>query len=420
MHFRHHVFFIFIVFAIATALSAQPQDSTVTPDTVAESTEPSAPPPEAPPVPQPLKTVSGGTIVITSNAVDAVVTINNMVLGRTPFTSSGYLPGFYSIEVKHPSYHTFTKMIQITGNNAITIDAQLVPLGTGISASSPPVQQSAPVRQTIEPSIATPVETQNNAQSQTIGNTMPTNHGTLDITSNTDEASVIINKLQAGTAPLVKNDLVPGYYEVEIKKDGYKPYRQMVQIKGGDTVTVDAVLITLFSRLIISSTPSEAAVFLNNKKAGTTPYDSSRLKAGTYTVRLEHDAYVPYSGQIILEKNKTDSLTVTLISKAYRDSVNKVYGRRFQIFRQVFFGGLTIGSLTGALYYNSKAAYKMEDEKKAWDAYLKPDLSGYEYDSRFKAYQKAAAKTDKYMKNRDVFYILSLIGAAGFSLSIPF
>lgn len=415
MNLSHH--FIIIPVFVLSFLSAESRGQTTANAATDTSTINASDGSARNALPKPIRTmVSGGTIQINCNMHHAEVTINNMTLGSTPFISSGFLPGFYSIQLSHPTSYPFSKMIQITGTDTIALDVELIPKGES-AMQHKPVYAPAPKPQ--EPMQSPPAGTLTDP-GVTVRRSLPKGSGVLRVTANTDDAMVIINKVQAGVAPLQKNDLIPGYYEVEVKKDGFKPFRKMVQVSGNDTVAVEATLITVLSRLIISTIPPAATVYLNKLEAGSTPFDSSTISPGLYTVHIEKKDYVPRSTQVTLKENRTDSLHISLITIAHRDSVRKVNLRRFQIFRQIFFSGLSAGTLSAGIYYNIMASEKLTAEKKAWQAYLEPNLSGAEYDERIGKYQSAAVETDRFMKNRNICYILSAIGALGLTISIPF
>lgn len=390
--------------------------------------DPGRPQPEAeepdPSVPQSLTPLpQGGTIIITSNRERARVVINNMELGSTPFVRTGFHPGFYNVEVSHDECRPFNKVVEVRQLDTVSIQAMLEPLDESrqylsVPGSAPP--RAAPVSGGIGYPGDHAVSSESPASSLTPKASLPSHHGAMNVSCNTDGATVIVNKVEAGTVPLFKGGLLPGYYEIEIKKDGFKPYHKMIQIKGNDTVFIDASLVSVMARLIIRCDPSGAEVILDDKNVGRTPFDSALIKPGSYSLRVEHEKYVPYTAVITLEKNTTDSLDLVLETEVFRDSVRNVRRRQSKIARRIIFGTLTAGFLSGGFYYNTEVVKRLENERSAWKDYQEPDLTGPEYDARYEKYEKVAAETDKNMKNRNVLYVLSIISAAGLSISIPF
>jgi hypothetical protein len=370
-------------------------------------------------LPQPLTPLpDGGTIKITCNREYARVIINNMDLGTTPFCRSGFYPGFYNIELKHDDYRPFSKMVQLEHFDTASIDVKLEPVShinqpvtAPVPTQSQPPVSSGPDNVTPEPSI----QAIHNEQSS-----LPAKKGTIDISSNIANATIIINKITLGKAPIIKTGFLPGYYEIEISLDGYKPFHKVVQIKGNDTAVVRADLVTVLSRLLITSTPANASVIINDVKAGSTPFDSIQIKPNTYKLRVELPGYVPFHKTVLLTPTVTDSLTINLITVAFRDSVRKVNAKRNKIARRVLFSTLTASSVFGVISFNKKVEDHLFDERDAWNRYQEHDLSGYEYTERFNTYKTAASKTEQDIRYRTTFTILSLIGAAGLTISIPF
>jgi hypothetical protein len=366
----------------------------------------------APSIPKPL-IISGSTIKIICNKEDTRVTINNMELGRTPFCRSGFQPGFYNIELRHDQCHPFSKMVLLEKNDTLLIDAQLVAIGEKFT---PTPEYNSAVTPATNDTVQSPI-----SEKQLPVETTPIKkvRGTLVINSNVPEATVSVNKVSLGKTPITKSGL-PGYYEVDVKCSGYKPFYKMIQLKGNDTVVVQADLISELSRLIVTSTPTNANVLLNNTQVGVTPFDSTQIVPSPYSLRIEIPGYVTIKKNLILTEGKTDTVSVVLKTVAFCDSVKKVRAYRFKMFRRGFFGIWTAGAVGGMLAYNHKAGVYLDTEKKKYAQYMEPGLSGYEYDVRYREYQDAVTQTDKNIRTRRAFTVLSIIGAAGLTISIPF
>ena len=369
-------------------------------------------------LPQPINPLHiGGTIIVKSNKENALVIINNVELGKTPFCRYGFQPGFYNIEIKHDECRPYSKMVLIEKNDTSLIDVQLEPINR-VQESATTIDSSGTQEETIDRDES-PMKPSSNTLDPK-NSFLSTFSGTFDISCNVANANIYINKLNTGKAPLIRTGLTPGYYEVEIKKDGYKPFYQMFKITGNDTITIHTELISVLSRLIVKSTPANARVFLNNTLIGITPLDSSQINPAIYNLRIELPNYVPVKRTITLTPSVTDSVSVTLTTIAFRDSVRKVRAYQSKIARRILFGLCTAGSTIGIISYNLKASGNLVHEREAWNQYMKPDLSGYEYDQRFKYYKTIASRTDRYIRCRNAFTIISLISAAGLTISIPF
>lgn len=71
------------------------------------------------------------------------------------------------------------------------------------------------------------------------------------------------------------------------------------------------------SSFSISSTPTGAQVYLDEKSVGKTPYTQQKFAAGPHTVRLLLEQYQPYTKQIYVDKNTPFQLQATLVPEVY-------------------------------------------------------------------------------------------------------
>lgn len=245
------------------------------------------------------------------------------------------------------------------------------------------------------------------------------NAATIIVTSTIPDADVLLNGVLSGSTPYSQRGFLPGSYEVEVDKKGFKSFKRTIQCTINDTVRVAAELTSLF-RLIVASKPSGATIQLNETSIGKTPFDSVGIKPGIYQLTIEHPEHVPWKDEISIGEKVIDTVNISLISTITGDSAMGVKMHYLRRTRQLIFGTLALGLTSAGVYFNTKAARQLEREKSAWTRYREKSLSGSEYSTRFETYSTIAEKTDRYMSNRDLYYLFGLIGAIGFALSIPF
>jgi hypothetical protein len=91
-----------------------------------------------------------------------------------------------------------------------------------------------------------------------------------------------------GKAP-VELTLPTGYYVVETQREGFEAHQTELKIEPGETVSRSVSVSP--GRLEITSIPSGAEVFLEEKKVGTTPYILDDIRSGShwrpYVLQLE-------------------------------------------------------------------------------------------------------------------------------------
>lgn len=109
-------------------------------------------------------------------------------------------------------------------------------------------------------------------------------------------------------------DLEPGDYTVKLTLDGHDDYSKDVTVEGGDTVTVEAVLVAnAFGALQVNSTPEGAAIELDGTATGeTTNFLFDSLAVGSHTLKLTLDLYEDWDSTITIVKDETLTVEVEL------------------------------------------------------------------------------------------------------------
>ena len=147
------------------------------------------------------------------------------------------------------------------------------------------------------------------------GKPTPPIHASLSVTSNPAGAKVYFDGNYKGITPLTIS-LSKGSYNIKIIKDGYKAYAKNIDVESGGTVNVSAVLTALKGTLSITSTPSDAEVYVDNKNTyKTTPAIINDIPLGTHTVTLKKEGYKDYTKSITVNAEETVKIIATLEKK---------------------------------------------------------------------------------------------------------
>ena len=95
-----------------------------------------------------------------------------------------------------------------------------------------------------------------------------------------------------------------------IECDMYHTESGTVTITKDEPITIEKQLRPAYGFIKVSSKPeSGAIVFINNKKVGTTPYQSDKMASGTYNIRVVKDMYKTTEQTFtITDGNTTDAL----------------------------------------------------------------------------------------------------------------
>jgi hypothetical protein len=122
------------------------------------------------------------------------------------------------------------------------------------------------------------------------------NMGTIALDTAPQGAMVYIDGLlQTGVTPMTAS-LVTGSHTIKFTKTGYYDYTTTRTITSGENTKLTGTLTTttLTGTVFISSTPTNALVYIDNAYKGTTPQTLS-VNTGTHTIKLTKDGYLDYT-----------------------------------------------------------------------------------------------------------------------------
>ncbi|MBT6228985.1 MAG: PEGA domain-containing protein, partial [Candidatus Scalindua sp.] len=209
-----------------------------------------------------------GSISIKSNLSGAVIYLDGKEVGTTPDTITSVSTGIHVIEVKMEGYAEWTKKINIKKGEEITLNAML--------------------------------------QSIT---------GTVSLESEPTEAIILLDGEDVGKSPKTVTGIKTGKHELEVRMDGYVSWVKMIKVKAGKEYAFTAVLQRRRGSLMITSDPSNATIYIQDKKIGKSPKTVTELIPGNYTVEVKHDEYQTWSDNIEIVSDKEADLKAVLQAK---------------------------------------------------------------------------------------------------------
>ncbi|MCQ2113482.1 MAG: PEGA domain-containing protein [Bacteroidaceae bacterium] len=336
-----------------------------------------------------------------NGATGAEIYVDDVKIGTVPYsdTSTRWKCGNHQITIKNgdlykPFYSTFiitqgdiTKIsprlesdfaqttISVDGNAEILIDGQFKgtgswtgPLKTGeytIICRKVNHRESSRMI-TIKPDVS---------ETFVIPSPIPIT-GSVYISSRPSGATISIDGETKGTTPSLLQDVLIGSHKVQLKLANHKTEDHDVVIKENETLDLDITLSDM-AHMTIDSKPSNAILYIDNHKVGTTPY-SADMASGDYDILIKKRKYKNYSQRVHL-----DSSTPTKSIKLNRQYLfpNSFYIQpTFQIGSFMAAGGQIGGYISNG---NMEASYLYgmdESEMVYWNAALsdaKP--CGYTY-----------------------------------------
>jgi TolB-like protein len=223
-------------------------------------------------------------------------------------------------------------------------------------------------------------------------------------------ATITIDGKPAGAQTMGNITVPAGEIEVQAEAADHDVFRQKILLSAGEKKTLDIRLTSIFGTLKVTSIPSGADIFLNEKRVGVTPYKNEKLLQDNYMLRLTLPAYQSITDSLSVVKEQTLDRHYKLVhTKVFLDSIGaaaKAAHKRSQLTRRIVFGAFAAGCAGVGAYFNQAAA-------NAYSDYSRPNQTPNAYDTDWNKVQTNAT-------TRNVLYSVAGVLAAAFVISIPF
>lgn len=139
----------------------------------------------------------------------------------------------------------------------------------------------------------------------------------LEIGSAPEGAAVFLNGEQVGTTPFNQQVPTDKTYDILLKLDGYKDWKleQETLIAGRRhpfNISMELLPSSGLGTLEVRSRPQNAAVYIDGRNVGQTPYFAESLAAGNYTIKIEKSGHRSWSKQVTIESGNRTPVNATL------------------------------------------------------------------------------------------------------------
>jgi hypothetical protein len=144
-------------------------------------------------------------------------------------------------------------------------------------------------------------------------------YGSLNITANVTAQIYVDDKPTGETTPYLINQVLVGSHRVELRADGYQPYKQTVEVQEEKMATLQGTLqkapTTRYGSLNINANVA-AQIYVDDKATGkTTFYLMSQVVVGSHRVELHADGYQPYKQTVEVREGEMAIIQGTLQKK---------------------------------------------------------------------------------------------------------
>ncbi len=138
--------------------------------------------------------------------------------------------------------------------------------------------------------------------------------GNLQVSSSPSGAAVYVNSVYYGTTPQTVRNLPAGNSDLKLTYSGYNDYRDTIRIVAGQTTSTYAALQSqvTYGTLSVSSSPSNANIYLDGSYKGTAPRTIGGLSQGAHTLEITMPGFQEWSNTVQIHSNQVSYITATL------------------------------------------------------------------------------------------------------------
>jgi len=203
-------------------------------------------------------------------------------------------------------------------------------------------------------------------------------NGYIYITSNPSGADVYIANLAVnknyyfyyGKTP-VGISLAPSEFKIVIKKAGYNDYTvELAYISAYGSSLLNVTLQKSDANkgsIKVTSNPSKADVYIDERYAGITPITLEGISAGTHVVTVKLTGYKDYSKEVKVSSNKTTSLKAKLTKIKSTSGNIKVTSSPSKA--DVYLAGQNVGKTPITIKSVAAGEYTLEVKLKGYNPY---------------------------------------------------
>ena len=264
-----------------------------------------------------LRKLPGQLTVITNPVVDAIVTIDEGIVGQAPYGPVELQPGEHSVAVSADRYLPFSDSFDIPGlGRQEEIHVELVPGWANIDVSTQP-----------------------------------------------SGATVYEGEKKIGQTP-VRLELLEGAHDLIIMLDGYTAWDGTVTAEPNvDRIIPTIQLVPANARLLVNTIPRGANVTVNGRYRGQSPVNLSLSPDINYEIGMSKAGYGSSVRKIRLDAAASEEMTVDLTARTGRVTVRVIPSDA-----TVYIDGRARGTGTASLNLSS-APHRLEVRRRGYESF---------------------------------------------------
>ena len=277
--------------------------------------------------------IKTGWIILESEPSGASVYINNEFVGNTPLNNYKQSYGTYQYRLESPNYHPATGTIELNAGRfeqrialkpafgSISVKANVT--GARILLDGKLTGKNSPATLTEIPSGSHIITLQSDKYAPQQQNVVVEDGQTADVSMSLDArfARITINSIDGAEIynngkllgrNRISEDMMEGYYDLEVRMDHYKSVTKQIQVIAGQSQDITLNPIPKYGSLDIVSTPHNATITIDGKVVGKSPLTINEILEGEHTVQLTLDNFQSENRIITIIEKQTSSLQTNL------------------------------------------------------------------------------------------------------------
>ena len=277
--------------------------------------------------------IKTGWIILESEPSGASVYINDEFVGNTPLNNYKQSYGTYQYRLESPNYHPATGTIELNAGRfeqrialkpafgSISVKSNVA--GARILLDGKPTGKNSPATLTEIPSGSHTITLQSDKYAPQQQNVVVEDGQATDVSMSLDArfARITINSIDG--AEIYSNgkllgrghyseDMMEGYYDLEVRMDHYKSVTKQIQVIAGQSQDITLNPIPKYGSLDIISEPGNATIIVDGKEYGRTPFTVEHLLEGQHQFIIKLDGYANYKGTVNVIEDDNVSVTAKL------------------------------------------------------------------------------------------------------------
>lgn len=223
-----------------------------------------------------MRRLPGQVTIATDPAADAIVSIDDNLVGPAPFGPVELQPGEHSVNVRSKRYLPYADVVQVAGlGRHDFVSVQLIPRWANIDISSEP-----------------------------------------------PGATIFDGQQRVGKTPAVI-ELIEGTHQLSVVREGFRAWDGIVAAEPNvDQALATIVLQPADAKLLVNSIPRGANVTVDGRYRGQSPVTLALSPGVDYRIGLSKAGYGVTSRQVRLQPAASDSITVDLTARNGTLTVN--------------------------------------------------------------------------------------------------